>query len=355
VTSTQTLLAVAVAVALATGARAQTFVYDAGLTGNPPLAPSPVSQGFQETLTGAATAGPLSPDPAAQWNAWQWNDPGLGLVRYEQSVFSQLPSIYEVELVLRPIAGRLRLEAHAGSLINDNTFHVQVDVVGTDVHLLRPGTTPLVLVDGANGYHSVRLLSGYAWDDALVFFDGVFVGRRAYDSFASSLGVALRFGTEGGPAGRARIHSAYLGPVRSHTWGESYCGPAVPHSAGASARMSLVGSIVLAQNDLTLHATDLPTHTFGYFLASTSAGNTTVGQGTLCLGGGIGRFNGPGQVQSTGPLGELALAIGTQQVPTPTGFTAMQPGQTWHFQCWFRDANPVTTSNLTDGWRLVIP
>lgn len=339
--------------ALATVGTAQTFHYDAGLPGNPAVAPSPVTQGFQEVLTGSATAGPLSPDPAAPWNAWQWNDSGTGLVRYEQSAFGQLPAVYEFELVLRPLAGRLRLEAHAGSLINDNLFQVQIDVVGTDVHVLQPGSAPLVLAGGALDYHSIRFVSGYAWNDALVFFDGVFVGRRPYDSFASALGVALRFGTEAAPPGRARVHSAYLGPVRAQSYGESYCGPAAVNSSGSSAQMSVSGSVVLSQNDLTLRTAGMPHHTFGYFIASTTAGSTPVGQGTLCLGGAIGRFNGPGQVQATGPLGALSLAIGTQNIPTPTGFTAMQNGQTWHFQCWFRDTG--STSNLSDGWRLALP
>ena len=27
----------------------------------------------------------------------------------------------------------------------------------------------------------------------------------------------------------------------------------------------------------------------------------------------------------------------------------IQPGNTWNFQLWFRDQNPGTTSNTTDG------
>ena len=29
--------------------------------------------------------------------------------------------------------------------------------------------------------------------------------------------------------------------------------------------------------------------------------------------------------------------------------TAVQAGETWNFQAWFRDANPDSTSNFTDG------
>jgi hypothetical protein len=36
-------------------------------------------------------------------------------------------------------------------------------------------------------------------------------------------------------------------------------------------------------------------------------------------------------------------------MPTPTGLVPVAPGETWHFQAWYRDANPGATSNLTDN------
>ncbi|MEZ6021015.1 MAG: hypothetical protein R3F17_13190 [Planctomycetota bacterium] len=32
---------------------------------------------------------------------------------------------------------------------------------------------------------------------------------------------------------------------------------------------------------------------------------------------------------------------------------AVQPGDTWTFQCWYRDVNPTTTSNFTDALEVV--
>ncbi|MCP3916270.1 MAG: hypothetical protein GY711_12005 [bacterium] len=29
--------------------------------------------------------------------------------------------------------------------------------------------------------------------------------------------------------------------------------------------------------------------------------------------------------------------------------TLFQPGETWNFQCWYRDNNPGPTSNFTDA------
>ena len=38
---------------------------------------------------------------------------------------------------------------------------------------------------------------------------------------------------------------------------------------------------------------------------------------------------------------------------TPTGPVAVTAGETWHFQCWFRDvAGSAATSNFSDGLRI---
>jgi hypothetical protein len=54
-------------------------------------------------------------------------------------------------------------------------------------------------------------------------------------------------------------------------------------------------------------------------------------------------------VQSSGSAGEVALAIDLTAHPTPTGLVIVAAGQTWHFQCWYRDANPNVTSNFSNG------
>ena len=62
------------------------------------------------------------------------------------------------------------------------------------------------------------------------------------------------------------------------------------------------------------------------------------------------RFVGPGQVQSTGSIGRIDLTVNLTAIPTPTGFVAVQPGQTWYFQAWHRDVFAgAATSNFTSG------
>jgi hypothetical protein len=67
--------------------------------------------------------------------------------------------------------------------------------------------------------------------------------------------------------------------------------------------------------------------------------------GILCLGGQIGRFT--AQVASTGNTGHLAIDVNMAQLPIGAG-VAIQPGDSWIFQLWYRDIAPISTSNFSD-------
>ena len=133
--------------------------------------------------------------------------------------------------------------------------------------------------------------------------------------------------------------------------GTNYCQAAV-NSTGGPARMSASGSNIVADNDLVLRALGLPPNSFGFFLASTDQGFVAApggSQGNLCLGGAIGRYVGPGQIQNSGAGGTISLAIDNMQVPQPTGSVAIVAGETWNFQLWSRD---ISGSNFTDGYEV---
>lgn len=135
-------------------------------------------------------------------------------------------------------------------------------------------------------------------------------------------------------------------------FGQTYCSPNVPNSTGLPAEILGQGSLVIADNDLEMIASLMPTGQFGYFLVSQTEGlvfNPGGAQGVLCLGGQIGRFT--SQVQSTGLFGTFSIPVDLSSMPIGGG-TAVQVGETWSFQCWFRDANPGPTSNFTNGLRL---
>lgn len=138
-----------------------------------------------------------------------------------------------------------------------------------------------------------------------------------------------------------------VGPVL----GEPYCFAAA-NSTGTFGVLAGQGTKVIANNDFSLIASSLPPNQFGLFICSLTESffNNPGGQGFLCVGGQIGRFN--SQIGSSGPFGVIPLIVDLNSLPQPSGFVVAQPGETWHFQCWFRDVNPSVTSNLTEGYRI---
>ena len=125
--------------------------------------------------------------------------------------------------------------------------------------------------------------------------------------------------------------------------GMNYCGPAVPNSTAQPGVISAIGFVAAAANNVTLTADLLPPGQFGYFLASETQGffNPPASSGFICLGGNIGRYNGNvGQ----GPTFSLQLDLTSIPVNPPQ---AAQAGDTWNFQCWYRDVG--NTNNFTDG------
>lgn len=127
--------------------------------------------------------------------------------------------------------------------------------------------------------------------------------------------------------------------------GENYCSPAVVNSTGLPGRMRATGSSDVSSNDVTLTATHLPPGKLGYFITSQAQGSFMPpgSQGFLCLGGSIGRYN-----ASVGQGPSITLDIDLSSMPLNPA-TAVQAGETWNFQCWYRDDNPGSTSNFTDG------
>lgn len=172
-------------------------------------------------------------------------------------------------------------------------------------------------------------------------------GSQSRVSFVAIAGETylLRLGSTA--AGQGGPGEFFLGAL-----GAGYCG-AVPNSTGVPARLTATGSASAAANDLTLRTADLPSGSFAFYLASTTQAHVPMpggSSGDLCLGGSIGRYVGPGQIQQAGAGGTIELALDVTRIPQPTGFVAAQAGETWSFQTWYRDVGPSgPTSNFSNG------
>ena len=178
---------------------------------------------------------------------------------------------------------------------------------------------------------------------------GVTYAKHAVNVFDGTLTiVAMGYGPQPNNAGALNgFQLVHLGGPG--TIGTNYCGPANLNSSGLPAIILATGSDTVAHNSLTLTAQQMPTNQFGYFVNSQTQGFSTPpgSQGNLCVAGAIGRHS--SQIQSSGAAGEFSIPVDLTVLPTPGGPYAVQAGETWNFQAWFRDVNPNQTSNFTDG------
>lgn len=282
-----------------------------------------------------------------------------------------------------------------GAVYFDHLFAQSIIVTGTSAHLTAPAGTPVGMAVFVTPGTSVGNETNPAVWFPVAFDDGTTVsaGPDALTEFrwsspvvipAGSFGTALiatntghRY-TNGTPtnttamtpdgvitlmAGKAS-NVPFTAPLFSpRIWngsfcyslnvGTSYCGPAVVNSTGNAAFMRATGSAVVTDHDLALAASSLPVFSSVLFLASPSQGlwlNPGGSNGHLCLGGAIGRGVG-GRVFQTNPTGNVSTYVDLLHMPTPILLTVpVQPGETYHFQAWYRDSlGGVAGSNFTDA------
>lgn len=128
------------------------------------------------------------------------------------------------------------------------------------------------------------------------------------------------------------------------------------NSTGGGAYLVGTGSLSAASDDLVLICPGVPPHQFGIFYMGGSQATVPFGDGLRCVGpGGTGFFRFP--VQSSGSSGEIALGPGIVWLSHTFQNTAgaIDAGETWFFQAWFRDpAGPCGSAfNLSNG--IMIP
>ena len=285
-------------------------------------------------------------DSARLWQAGQLASNGIESMAETGSV-SALTS--EINVLRNAGQADLRLLGPAADSPDVVSFTFQADA---DFPLVSLVTMIAPSPDWFVGVDSLPLMENGHWVDRVV-------SLRAWDSGTDS-GANFTSGNQNtNPAQPIALQTGgpFHGndPLGTFTFrrvgtGSSYCGPAMPNSSGASARMLALGQ-ANPGGPLTLCAEDLPMNQFGYFLVGSNTGMSTPmnSQGVLCLGGTLGRFNQTSEIRFSGPEGRIQLEIDTGSLPLNPS-TPVLPGQTWYFQAWFRE--PGGQSNFTDGWQV---
>ncbi len=123
----------------------------------------------------------------------------------------------------------------------------------------------------------------------------------------------------------------------------TYCDTS-PNSVGPGALIGWTGSASVSANDLVLQADGCPPGKPAIFFYGPQQTQIPFGNGKLCVTGGAFRL----QVTQIDPTGTVTHALDITNPPNPHG--QISSGDTWNFQCWYRDpAAGGSGFNLSDA------
>lgn len=127
----------------------------------------------------------------------------------------------------------------------------------------------------------------------------------------------------------------------------NYCTTS-PNSAGPGVVLTSTGSTSIAANDLVLVGNGGPNGQPGIYYYGPNQISNPFGNGVRCVGaGGIGIFRLP--VINSGATGTYTHALDHNSIPGP-----IAAGETWNFQCWYRDPQGGGANfNLSDGLSVI--
>lgn len=117
----------------------------------------------------------------------------------------------------------------------------------------------------------------------------------------------------------------------------------VTGSPRAPGPLSPRGSMVLTASGVPAGQTVL----FVNGTAADSVPGAGGSQGTLCLGGALSRYVGPGEIRFADGAGRARLPLDLSSTPVGNVIQTVTAGQTLLFQAWYRDSNPGPVSNFT--------
>ncbi|MEM1451845.1 MAG: hypothetical protein AAGI22_22240, partial [Planctomycetota bacterium] len=161
--------------------------------------------------------------------------------------------------------------------------------------------------------------------------------------------------TEGGDPASSRIEGVTLDlfnnfPVGGdRAIGRQYCSAEL-NASGRKGWIRAMGSSQSVNSNKRFVAIDLTENAFGYLLAAqnpTFVANPAGSAGNLCVAG-AGRY--VSALANSGPDGIITTTVDPSNVPQPTGFVSIAPGESWYFQLWSRDVQGGSaTSNFTNA------
>lgn len=126
----------------------------------------------------------------------------------------------------------------------------------------------------------------------------------------------------------------------------TYC-ESLPNSTGETADLFALGSTRVSENDLVLHAQNLPPNAFGFFILADSTSSVSMGAGIRCVDGTL--INLP--VVETSPTGDVAFSVDlTSLGAAGSGVIA---GSTWNTQLLHRDLPSAGGFNYSNASSLL--
>ncbi|MBL4770774.1 MAG: FG-GAP repeat protein [Planctomycetes bacterium] len=175
------------------------------------------------------------------------------------------------------------------------------------------------------------------WEESLVLRNDSAANVPVH--FGESIALTEDYVFVGDPLGRDSSGvSAGSAHIFELSHGSTYC----TSFWNALVSTWVTGSLVASENLLTVHGRGFFPGQFGLLLAGTNTGHVVSpggSLGNLCLGGRLARIR-PAVADSAG---EMYIPVDTQAIPlNPT--VAIQSGETWYFQVWYRDQTFGATS-----------
>ncbi len=276
--------------------------------------------------------------------------PHVGVVQ----VFRRIAGVWTWEAELSASDGILNYQIAAQTYYNDQ-FGISVDIdqgrilVGAHQALSVPGGYPQGNVNGGLGQGQA-----YVFEHINGSWQETYRLRRENTGYYDKLGWAVQL--QGSTAVVSAPGATSNGVVRSGAvqiydlpMGHTAC-QGVANSTGESATLDAVGWDDIALGDLSLEVNGLPPGQTTLFLAARQVGSIQPAgsQGVFCLGGAFARFNRAGEFGPADGSGRREFTVPTTDIPINPS-TPMLSGETWVFQCWYRDQNPMPTSNFSEA------